>query len=1360
MGGAVPIPNWPVGVNITDFGAIPNDGIDDSQALINAIAACPDYHAVWIPKGRFTILQKITPARNHFVLRGEDMYESVLFFPKYVGEAYIEQVGWTAGRTSLDRNHIEDAFLQMNGGTEKSIENLSFEFREQRKASPWDYPGANAISYGGGISNSWVRNVYIKNYDMGIGVTGNNLSFINIIADQFNGRQATDGDMSGKLDAYGTFMPRNSAYNLYHNIEITGCVLQPIDLNGAPNYSVFSKIRTSDMNNRTVAYHGGGSHFNLYTDLNRPVVGPLIDGIFEPGSSTNRSDETYWGAENSRLSDDTWSTSTNRAIFVGYGNDWATRIDDTFWYEPAVPELVIPKNLYLAQLTRLGEPLPEDLPAPVPAPYEVAGDVFRMLPTDDITPGSSPTGMLTSAESYLKFDLTGASETAVAHARLRLTFKSIHNTPFRISAWTVTDDSWSEATLTPSNKPAVVSELDTKWILDTNADLVVEFDVTAFVRNELVGGDGVISLCVKKQEGNGFLSNFWSAEQGVHPELVIERTASSVPGAPSAPKGIRSTPLVGNIILDWDDNTESDVAAYKVYRTPYDYGNLPVAAGLVTSDYVDTSSESDWHVGMMDYRQVYHYWITAVDDHGYESPRSAAFVGATLHPTNSPPSFNQTVNLPNGTAGINYVGSLTSTASDPESDPLYFMKVSGPDWLKVGLDGALSGTPGAGDAGMHSFTFQVTAIGGNTLKSANISVNPPSQNPPPAAPQNLAATAGDGVVTLDWADNSEPDLQGYTVYRALAPSGAYSAIQTGLTTSNCTDASAVNGTAYNYVVTAVDTAGNESLQSQIATATPSSGTRLLGGNISVSSNWTNGLPSNAQSPGTISVNGTVDVTFNGTFYMVQTAGQISGTGIGSNYVLNGGIFTQSGGIFGSSTFRGFNTNNSSVVTINSGSIVGGSVSGSAISGGSSLTVNGGTFQQYGTRSVLLTGNSTITINAGNFTAPADLGLGRLGGGSSNAININGGTTQAGKLRFGDGGAQLTFNIGGTANGTFTATDYALAGDDSEVVTARLVNWLPGSKITMTLTAAASNWAQTEWEAGRLTYNGQGNATYGSWAAVTATGGLGGGYSFAYDSATRALTLTTAPLDVPPTLVGITDDAGGGPISTYTSVNYTVTFSEDMDAATVQTEDFGNAGTAASVISSVSETSPGVFLVSVTPTSVGSLQLRINAGALPNDLAGNPLNTTSAILDDTTITVRSKYEAWSGASDFDVDSNGDGVRNGLAFLLGAAHKNVSALSLLPTATHSGGNLILTFNMLNSANRKSASLRVQQSNDLGISDAWAESAVVPDVGGLSPAVNGVTFNVTLGSPTNTVVATVAASEALPGTKLFGRLKANNP
>ena len=96
----------------------------------------------------------------------------------------------------------------------------------------------------------------------------------------------------------------------------------------------------------------------------------------------------------------------------------------------------------------------------------------------------------------------------------------------------------------------------------------------------------------------------------------------------------------------------------------------------------------------------------------------------------------------------------------------------------------------------------------------------------------------------------------------------------------------------------------------------------------------------------------------------------------------------------------------------------------------------------------------------------------------------------------------------------------------------------------------------------------------------------------------------------PTLTSITDDKSGGPVTINTLVTYTVTFDEDMDATTVTDADFGNTGTSAATIGSISETSPGVFTVQATPTTAGTLQLAILATAELKDAAGNALDTTT------------------------------------------------------------------------------------------------------------------------------------------------------
>ncbi|NNM31063.1 MAG: hypothetical protein HKO57_16200, partial [Akkermansiaceae bacterium] len=120
--------------------------------------------------------------------------------------------------------------------------------------------------------------------------------------------------------------------------------------------------------------------------------------------------------------------------------------------------------------------------------------------------------------------------------------------------------------------------------------------------------------------------------------------------------------------------------------------------------------------------------------------------------------------------------------------------------------------------------------------------------------------------------------------------------------------------------------------------------------------------------------------------------------------------------------------------------------------------------------------------------------------------------------------------------------------------------------------------------------------------------------------------TTDPLPgdiIAPTLAGsdIVDDKGGGPVPDGELVTFTVTFSEPMDPSTIDASDFGNAG---SVIATIESATPAcdLSIIEVVVSTVGSgtLQLQVNAGADLRDLSGNGLDTSSAITDDTVITI--------------------------------------------------------------------------------------------------------------------------------------------
>jgi hypothetical protein len=202
---------------------------------------------------------------------------------------------------------------------------------------------------------------------------------------------------------------------------------------------------------------------------------------------------------------------------------------------------------------------------------------------------------------------------------------------------------------------------------------------------------------------------------------------------------------------------------------------------------------------------------------------------------------------------------------------------------------------------------------------------------------------------------------------------------------------------------------------------------------------------------------------------------------------------------------------------------------------------------------------------------------------------------------------------------------------------------------------------------------------------------------------------TAVLDgESPTLLGIQDDRNGTPVDVNQAVSYHVTFSEAMKANSIGTDDFANAGTAAVTVNHVGEVSPAVFLVMVTPSSPGTLRLQIPAGANLSDVAGNPLDTTTALPAAAVITVTDPslehpYIPWASGAPPAEDSNGDGIANVLAWTLGAADPVENATALLPTldtTTDPDGKLLFIFRRTAAAREHPpTTVVVEYGSDLG-------------------------------------------------------------
>jgi len=94
-------------------------------------------------------------------------------------------------------------------------------------------------------------------------------------------------------------------------------------------------------------------------------------------------------------------------------------------------------------------------------------------------------------------------------------------------------------------------------------------------------------------------------------------SAPQSPDAIAAPTGVSATPLSGNggaVSLDWDANTEEDLAGYTVYRGTTSGGAYQqIASGLVDSEFADTEASRF---------KTYHYVVVARDTDGKSSPFS------------------------------------------------------------------------------------------------------------------------------------------------------------------------------------------------------------------------------------------------------------------------------------------------------------------------------------------------------------------------------------------------------------------------------------------------------------------------------------------------------------------------------------------------------------------------------------------------------------------------------------------------------------------------------------------------------------------------------------------------------------------
>ncbi|QTE29411.1 pectinesterase family protein [Pengzhenrongella sicca] len=302
----------------------------------------------------------------------------------------------------------------------------------------------------------------------------------------------------------------------------------------------------------------------------------------------------------------------------------------------------------------------------------------------------------------------------------------------------------------------------------------------------------------------------WLGEGSWYPAVAARPTPADVT-APAVPTGLVAAGLDASLTLGWDEGTEPDLAGYRVYRS----ATAPVAVGPTTKvgatvrpTFIDTGLTAG---------TAYSYAVVAVDAAGNVS--APATVTAT-------PADQVAPAAPTGVTGTGADSRAVLTwAASPETDlagyrvysageatPLTAALLTAPEYSRLGLT---NGVPAG---------FEVTAVdvfGNESARSAAVTVTPVAgDNEAPAAPNAARAVLGKGSVTVTWAAVPDVDVVGYDVWRSTAGGDFTKVTTTRVTGTSWTDTTTAVGTAYRWVVTAVDATGNVSDSSAATGATP------------------------------------------------------------------------------------------------------------------------------------------------------------------------------------------------------------------------------------------------------------------------------------------------------------------------------------------------------------------------------------------------------------------------------------------------------------------------------------------------------------------------------------------------------------
>ena len=263
----------------------------------------------------------------------------------------------------------------------------------------------------------------------------------------------------------------------------------------------------------------------------------------------------------------------------------------------------------------------------------------------------------------------------------------------------------------PSGAGATQIASITGW---TNANQWTKYTSQTSAVRTLVAGQAVYLEALHKEGGGGDHVSVGYTGPGV-------TTTTVIPGSMLEPFDINAAPVFSPASYSYSLNAATAVSGQTVGTVSATEPNGEALAFAITSGNAAGAFAIHSSTGTITVANpaaltggVNSLQVTAQDGGlGSVYPLKSATASVNINVTvpNQPPAFSSDPFEAAALAGAPFTGSLS--ASDPNpSDTLVYSKVSGPSWLSVASNGALTGTPAAGNAGINAFVVRVTDNGG------------------------------------------------------------------------------------------------------------------------------------------------------------------------------------------------------------------------------------------------------------------------------------------------------------------------------------------------------------------------------------------------------------------------------------------------------------------------------------------------------------------------------------------------------------------------------------------------------------------------------------------------------------------------